>query len=141
MKMPRYEVMQLAEEASKEEKQKIRWSQYKGYEVNTRTDRRFSPFVCRVRDGRSIEVIYQCDIKGYAPGGTDWRLGKGKPPLKPVDLWAEYLALYREWAAAHPELMEELRTLAAAHGNMLCDRFATTTVNQARALATILNGD
>ncbi len=117
------------------------WSKARGYEVSSRGDKRFSAFFARLSDGRSIEEHYQCDVKGYDPGGRNWRLGKGKKPLRDVDLWQEYLSLWKRWAALNPLLIAELRDLARLRGYMLCDRFATTSVNQARALATILNGD
>jgi hypothetical protein len=91
-------------------------------------------------DGRTIEQHYQCDVKGYQPGGTDWKLGKGKPPLNTnVDLWAEYLTLWRIWADHNRNLMRSLYIHAQDNNWRLSDRFATTEVNQARALATILN--
>lgn len=111
------------------------WARFGGYEVSSKGDRRFSAFYARLGDGRTIEAHYQCDVKGYQPGGADWRLGKGKPPLRTgVDLLAEYVALWREWAAMNPSLLEELRCYP-----VLSDRFATTPVNQAHALALILN--
>ena len=63
------------------------WARHGGYEVSSRGDRRFSAFVARLPEGRTIEAVYQCDIKGYDPGGTNWRLGKGKPPLRVVQTW------------------------------------------------------
>lgn len=118
----------------------FKWKRYGGYEVSSKGDRRFSAFNAVLPDGRTIEQHYQCDVKGYAPGGTNWRLGKGRPPLDPSkDLWAEYLALWQEWARHNPRLIEELYDLASSHGGVLSDRFATTDVNQAHALATILN--
>ena len=114
------------------------WSRYGGYECSSRGDARFSAFNARMPDGRTIEQHYQCDVKGYQPGGTNWRLGKGKPPLRQADLWAEYVALWRVWAAANMPLMRELYVLAG-DDKKLSDRFATTDVNQAHALATILN--
>lgn len=111
------------------------WARFGGYEVSSKGDHRFSAFHARLRDGRTIEAHYQCDIKGYQPGGADWRLGKGKPPIRAgVDLLAEYVGLWREWAAMNPSLLEELR-----RHPVLSDRFATTPVNQAHALAIILN--
>jgi len=91
-------------------------------------------------DGRSIEQHYQCDIKGYDPGGTNWRLGKGRPPLDPqTDLWGEYLKLWTIWAFNHPQLISELKHLASRFDNVLSDRFATTPINQAHALSVLLN--
>ena len=116
------------------------WKRYGGYEVSSRGDRRFSAFNAIMPDGRSIEQHYQCDVKGYDPGGRNWRLGKGRPPLDPnTDLWQEYLSLWRQWAENNLPLMRELYRAAKDKGGVLSDRFATTPVNQAHALATILN--
>lgn len=111
-----------------------------GYEVSSKGDKRYSAFWARLKDGRTIEQVFQCDVKGYDPGGTNWKLGKGKPPLdKNVDLWEKYLELWREWASIHPELIEELRVVVCLKNFTLTDMFASTSVNQAHALATILN--
>lgn len=122
------------------------WKRYGGYEVSSRGDRRFSAFVARLTDGRTIEEHYQCDIKGYDPGGRNWRLGKGKPPLstelrdQPAALFQAYLGLWLDWALI-PEnhaLLYELMDLAISHDCVLSDRFATSPVNQAHALSVIL---
>ena len=113
-----------------------------GYEVSSVGDKRFSAFNAMMPDGRTIEQWYQCDIKGYDIGGTNWRLGKGKPPVfsYPDDhLWQMYLSLWRLWAIRNGPLIFHLKDLAAQHGNVLTDCFASTECNQARALATILN--
>lgn len=111
-----------------------------GYECSSKGDARFSALNARLPDGRTIEQHYQCDVKGYQPGGTDWRAGKGKPPLDPArDLWSSYLILWTVWALHNPALMRELKAKADEHGGRLSDRFASTEVNQARALAEILN--
>lgn len=117
------------------------WGRFsKGYEVSTRGDKRFSAFIAKTPDGRSIEEVYQGDVKGYDPGGTRWRLGKGKPPLDlSVDLWKEYLALWREWATRNENLMLELKAMVSACNYTLVDRYASSPVNQARALATLLS--
>jgi hypothetical protein len=116
------------------------WTRFGGYEVSTKGDARFSALVAKL-EGRSIEAHYQCDVKGYQPGGVDWRLGKGKPPLDPsVDLYKAYLDLWKRWAKAHPSLIADLRVKAMSAGGVLSDRFATTGVSQARALCDILNG-
>ena len=108
-----------------------------GYELSSRGDTRFSALYARLEDGRTIEMHYQCDVKGHQPGGTNWRLGKGKPPVRPVDTWAAYLGLWRQWAALNPALIADLRQRAA--GKTLTDMFASTPISQARALAEILN--
>ena len=111
-----------------------------GYEVSSAGDSRFSAFRAYLPGGRSIEEVYQCDVKGYDPGGTFWRRGKGKPPLDPaVDRWNEYLKLWQMWARHNPILMDDLRKRAGAAGGGLADKFAKTPVNQANALAHILN--
>lgn len=117
----------------------IKWSKTGGYECSSAGDSRFSAFYAKMPDGRTIEQHYQCDVKGYDPGGVNWRLGKGKPPVRDVNLWKEYLALWKVWSETNKELLNELENLATDHGNILSDRFATTDVNQAHALAEILN--
>ena len=116
------------------------WSRRDGYECSSRGDRRFSAFFARLEDGRTIEQHYQCDVKAYDPGGVNWKLGKGRPPRdRSIDLYSEYLKLWERWAAMNPSLIEELRAIAQMHRGMLSDRFATSPVNQARALSDILN--
>jgi len=67
-------------------------------------------------------------------------LGKGKPPLdKSKNLWKEYLVLWKTCAKENPILIEELKNKVKAYNNVLSDRFANTPVNQAHALADILN--
>lgn len=113
-----------------------------GYECSTKGDKRFSALCAKLSDGRTIEEHYQCDIKGYDPGGTDWKRGKGKPPLSSrvhLDLWEEYLNLWRQWAHLNPSLMEELREKVSKHGDALSDAFAAGPIHQARALASLLN--
>ncbi len=118
----------------------IYWARRGGYECSSKGDARFSAFRAVMPDGRSIEQHYQCDVKGYDLGGTNWRLGKGKPPLdRTKDMWAEYLKLWQVWAESHQILLSELREHAEAHNNTLTDMFASTPINQAHALAEILN--
>ena len=109
-----------------------------GYEVSSVGDRRFSALYARLKDGRTIEEAYQLDVKGYRAQGNDWRIGKGRQALLPgVDLHAEYLALWRQWASENPELIEDLRERSA--GKILTDRFARIEgISQAEALTPIL---
>lgn len=116
------------------------WARFSdnGYECSTVGDKRFSALVATLKDGRTIEQAYQLGVKGHGKFGSDWRLGKGKPPLDPtVDLWAEYLLLWRTWAAENPELIQDLAQ--KARGKVLTDRFASSPMSQARALAQILS--
>lgn len=116
------------------------WARYGGYECSSQGDQRFSAFSARLPDGRSIEEHYQCDVKGYDPGGRNWRLGKGKAPLRHnTNLWQAYLSLWRIWAVTHGLELADLAERAAAVNGVLSDQFATSSINQAHALATLLN--
>ena len=117
------------------------WSRTDGYECSSQGDRRFSAFYAMMPDGRTIEQHYQCDVKGYDPGGTNWKLGKGKPGLTLANSWEGYLALWVTWAISHQEDLKDLARLAAQepHCGCLSDRFAKTEINQAHALSVILN--
>lgn len=120
----------------------FRWQRYGGYEVSSKGDRRFSAFYARLRDGRSIEEAYQLDVKGYRKYGNSPMLGKGKRPIRNIShdqQWAEYLGLWKQWARENPALIAELKVLCEKAGGCLSDRFANTDINQARALAEILN--
>ena len=118
------------------------WKRYGGYEVSSHGDRRFSAFNATMPDGRSIECHYQCDIKGYDIGGRNWKLGKGKSPREKMsheEIWQKYLKLWEVWASNNKELMQELKEVLVKYNNTLSDKFASTPVNQARALAEVLN--
>lgn len=110
------------------------WARFSnnGYEVSSHGDRRFSALFARFADGRTIEEAYQLDVKGYRSVSNNWRTGKGKPSLRDVDLWTEYLALWLNWADENPDLIEELKIAAA--GKVLTDKFASSSISQARAL-------
>jgi hypothetical protein len=115
------------------------WQRRGGYECSSVGDPRFSALNAVMPDGRSLEMHYQLDVKGYQPGGTNWKLGKGKPPLDlSLDLWQAYLHLWRIWAKNNLPLLRQLYTLAQP-ACILSDCFASTPVNQAHALADILN--
>ena len=107
-----------------------------GYEVSSQGDRRFSAYFARLKDGETIEFKYQCRVKGY----SSIKEGKGKPPKDTsVDLWEEYLKLWKQWCQENPKSIQELKELLTHFNYTLTDKFATSQVNQARALATILN--
>jgi len=127
-----------------------------GYEVSSEGDARFSAlnakFAAGTRlgdvdiSGRSIEDVYQNVIK---------RSGKGLPPtsdslLYNPDLKTDqerqdfsyengYLPLWSIWADQNPDLVATLARISA--GRTLTDRFASTTVSQARALSEIIRGE
>lgn len=129
-----------------------------GYEVSSKGDMRFSAFNARLSDGRSIEQHYQCDIKGYSSISE----GKGKNPINPKYLnheanqtssnssivvplyvinrdllYQDYRNLWIQWAGQNPDLLFNLATQSI--GKELTDMFATSDINQARALTEILN--
>ncbi len=116
----------------------FKWSRTEGYEISSIGDKKFSAFYAKHTDGRTIEEVYQCDIKGYA----NVKDGKGKPPLVKIgheELWKKYLALWQDWALDHEDDVYELAMLAADAKYTLRDTFANTPINQARALAYILS--
>ena len=45
---------------------KYAWTRKGGYEVSTAGDWRFSALTARLDDGRTIEMHYQCDVKGIS---------------------------------------------------------------------------
>lgn len=110
----------------------------RGYELSSHGDKRFSALFARLKDGRTIEEAYQLDVKGYRAFSNQWRDGKGKPPLVARDTWPEYLGLWQQWAQENPALIEDLRL--KSQGKVLTDKFASTPISQARALAVVLNG-
>lgn len=118
------------------------WNRYSdnSYEVSSEGDRRFSALFAKLKDGRTIEEAYQLDIKGYRTQGNDWKLGKGKPPIRNIgkeQQWNEYKDLWRNYLNENPELLKDLQE--KAKGKTLTDKFASTDISQARALAEILN--
>lgn len=117
-------------------KTKVTWARKAGYQINTKTDKRFSPFYCYMSDNKSIEYHYMTTIKGYA----SIEEGKGKPPLnKLLDPFTQYCNMYRAWAKQHAELIEELFELVKQHDYVLGDFFANSPTNQAHALSLVLN--
>lgn len=116
------------------------WARYhdNGFEVSSAGNTAYSPLFARLADGRTIEEAYQLDAKGYrAKGVTNWREAKGKPSLRNVNLWGEYVDLWRQWAKENPDAMARLAR--RSRGMVLTDRHATGGINQAHALAKLLN--
>lgn len=113
-----------------------KWARRGGYECSSKGDKRFSAYFANY-DNKTIETRYQCDIKGYA----SVKQGKGQQHVSgnPINLWPPYLGLWKTWASKHPELVDELQQCVTKHDNTLSDCFATSGVNQARALAVVLN--
>lgn len=61
-----------------------------------------------------------------------------KEALEDFSYYVGYLPLWQEWARQNPDLIRDLKIKAKR--KFLTDKFATTKVSQARALADILNG-
>lgn len=121
---------------------KISWSKNKGYECSSKGDTRFSAFYAIMEDGRTLEEHYQCDVKGYDVGGTNWRLGKGNPPLDTTQkMFPLYLNLWKRWCniGKNYSALLELKEHAINNEFYLRDSFANTPINQAHALSVILN--
>jgi len=121
-----------------------KWSRFSNnsYEVSSQGDKRFSALYAKLKDGRTIEEAYQLDIKGYRIKGDNWKLGKGKRPLRNItkeQQWNEYKDLWKKYLIENSNLLEELKE--KTKGKILTDKFATTNVSQARALSEILNED
>lgn len=116
------------------------WARYSknGYEVSSKGDKRFSAFYAILPNGNSIEYEYQTTVKGY----KSIKEGKGKPPINNLifsrdQLWENYLKLWTIWFLNNRELV--IKLIKLSKGKVLTDQFATTEINQARALATIIN--
>jgi hypothetical protein len=123
------------------------WGRKGGYEVSTKGDKRFSAFNARIKslNNLSIETLYQCTNeygKGHDPVGLDWRKGKGKPPINgksKEQLYSDYKSLWSLWMSENTDLVFELKDLASEYNCVLSDCFASTPINQARALSELLN--
>lgn len=132
------------------------WSRYStaGYEVSSKGDKRFSAFYAMIKPNTlidigckcirtteycSIEKLYQVDIKGY----PSLQQGKGKPPLNNISKETQYnlyKELWKTWVRQNPKTIGNLLDiLLEANIRVLTDMFATTEINQARALAEILS--
>lgn len=118
------------------------WARHSGngYECSSHGDHRFSALHAKLSDGRSIEEAYQLDVKGYRAVSDSWRTGKGKPSLSSLtrqEQWISYLGLWEQWVQENPELLADL--MLKSEGKVLTDKFATSDINQAKALATIIS--
>lgn len=123
---------------------KYRWSRVvkRGepyYECSSKGHREYSAIHAKI-NGKSIEEIYQLDIKGYRDMVNNWMEAKGKPPLRDIsekELFEEYVELWKKYFKEHPELLEKIKKEAC--GKTITDMFGVTPINQARAITYILN--
>jgi len=109
------------------------------YECSSKGHKEYSAIYAKI-DNKSIEEIYQLDIKGYRGIVNNWMEAKGKPPLRDIseeELFREYVELWKRYFKEHPELLEKIKK--EAYGKTITDIFGITSINQARAIAYILN--
>ena len=109
------------------------------YECSSKGHKEYSAIYAKIND-KSIEEIYQLDIKGYRGMINNWTEAKGKPPLRNIneeELFEEYVELWKKYFKEHPELLEKIKK--EAYGKTITDMFGITSINQARAIACILN--
>jgi hypothetical protein len=120
------------------------WSRYStnGYECSSTGDKRFSAFYAKSNNGKTIEEVYQLDIKGYRSVSNDLMSGKGKPPLCALtrqELYLRYRDLWCVYFEENPDLLLEIMEISKT--KVLTDRFASSEINQARAIVDICNFD
>ena len=121
------------------------WERFGGLDCSTQGEKRLSAFNATMPDGRNLECHYQCDnsCKGWNHGGRNWKLGKGRPPKNKMtnqELYEAYKALWAIWVEDHLDLFTEVaKVVLNEHDGVFSDRFATTNINQARALADLAN--
>ena len=124
------------------------------YEVSSnkelKGDIRFSALYAKLKNGYSIEEMYQLYVKGYADtdeGKAYLKNRKGKIPgkgLAPLvemteeETYAAYKGMWNRYLKENPKLLKELQAIRA-EGAILTDSFATTLNNQARALAELVS--
>jgi hypothetical protein len=115
------------------------------FEVSSRGDKRFSAGWAEV-DGRTIEDIYQVDIKGGVKTGSG-RFAystKGNPPapgslasrMTADEQYEAYKDLWRKYFDQNPEALQEVAR--KSQGKVLTDIYGSGDVNQARAIHDIL---
>ena len=115
------------------------------YEVSSAGDKRFSAGWAEI-DGRTIEDIYQVDIKGgvkTGPGRFAYST-KGNPPapdspaasMTPEQQYESYKALWRRFFDQNPNMLDEIAE--KSKGKIITDVHGSGEVNQARAIHDIL---
>ena len=109
------------------------------YECSSKGNKEFSALYAFI-DKKSIEEIYQLDIKGYRGKVEHWKEAKRKPPLNNKNekmLYLEYLRLWQSYLKEKPNLYFKL--LKEAKDKTITDMFGVTNINQARALCDLCN--
>jgi len=99
-----------------------------------------NPHIVDIKIGEDEFGVAKHELIPINPLDKNWKKGKGKKPLhgySEEDNFVMYKSLWEQWAKENPKLIEDLRQ--KAQGKVLTDKFASTPVSQARALADILN--
>jgi len=103
------------------------WSKFSGYDISKRGDSRFTPSSAILSNKKSIEENYNTNIILLKEKDSN------------IDLWEEYLNLWRKWCFFRNDLTYQLLTEVRSHNGILRDRYAKSDFNHARALSIILN--
>jgi DNA-directed DNA polymerase III PolC len=127
---------------------------YPNYELSSKGDNRFSALYAKIGQ-KSIEEIYQLEIKGYInseeykldklgynSNRQGWKYGKGKPSINESiknedELFNAYTNLWILFFKLNKDLLKEIQEKAI--GKTLTDCFANSSISQARSIAFILN--
>jgi hypothetical protein len=115
------------------------------FEVSTKgtnEGKRYSAFNARIRarGNKSIEDIYQVDIKGGEKLAAGKYSKKGRlydGPLTDDQLYDEYKNLWRQFFDENPLRLTEISNLT--EGKKIIDRYASSDISQARAIYEILS--
>lgn len=122
-----------------------RLSSSEKFEVSSAGDRRFSAGWAEI-DGRTIEDIYQVDIKGgkktgsgrfaYSTKSKDPAPGSPAASMTRDEQYQAYKQLWVRFFDENPELLDEVAELS--RGKILTDQYGSGAINQARAIDDIL---
>lgn len=100
----------------------------KRYELSSDGDNRFSSRIAKFKDGRSVEEVFQLDIKGYGQIGKEWKNKRNQPSLIPYteeELYNAYKMLWRKWAIENKSVFNEIVD-KVKEGYVLSDKYAQT---------------
>jgi len=108
------------------------------FECSSRGNKHYSALYAKI-DNKSIEEIYQLDIKGYRGKVDHWTKAKGKPTLNDNEdtLYEEYIKLWQTYFKKHDDLY--MNILEKAKGKIITDMFGVRPINQARAICDLCN--
>ena len=111
------------------------------FECSSKGHKEYSAIYAEIKN-KSIEEIYQLDIKGYRGKVKHWKDAKGQPPLIDISIeeqYRQYINLWKTYLLNNKMLYINL--LNNAYGKTITDMFGVTEINQARALCDICNSN